>query len=54
MSEGIVNAPLTSGEPIITCRDVNKWFGEFHVLRDISVEVALQEVVVVIPPCSVG
>ena len=54
MSEGIVNAPLTSGEPIITCRDVNKWFGEFHVLRDISVEVALQEVVVVIGPSGSG
>jgi hypothetical protein len=22
-------------EAIIICRNVNKWFGEFHVLRDI-------------------
>jgi general L-amino acid transport system ATP-binding protein len=43
-----------NGEPIIICRDVNKWFGEFHVLRDVSVEVAPQEVVVVIGPSGSG
>jgi general L-amino acid transport system ATP-binding protein len=29
-------------EPIIVCRSVNKWFGEFHVLRDMSVTVQPQ------------
>ncbi len=43
-----------TGEPMIICQDVNKWFGEFHVLRDISVEVALREVVVVIGPSGSG
>ncbi|MBL8154258.1 MAG: amino acid ABC transporter ATP-binding protein [Anaerolineae bacterium] len=43
-----------NSEPIILCRDVNKWFGEFHVLRDISVEVAPQEVVVIIGPSGSG
>lgn len=33
---------------------MNKWFGEFHVLRDISVEVAQREVVVVIGPSGSG
>jgi general L-amino acid transport system ATP-binding protein len=33
---------------------VNKWFGEFHVLRDVSVDVAPQEVVVVIGPSGSG
>ncbi len=43
-----------SDEPIIICKDVNKWFGEFHVLRDISVSVAQREVVVVIGPSGSG
>ncbi|RMF81908.1 MAG: amino acid ABC transporter ATP-binding protein [Chloroflexi bacterium] len=41
-------------EPIIICRDVNKWFGDFHVLRDVSLEVALQEVLVIIGPSGSG
>src|SRR4051812_7047319 len=43
-----------NAEPMIICQNVNKWFGEFHVLRDISVEVALREVVVVIGPSGSG
>jgi general L-amino acid transport system ATP-binding protein len=45
---------LLNEEPIIICRYVNKWFGEFHVLRDVSVEVYPQEVVVVIGPSGSG
>jgi general L-amino acid transport system ATP-binding protein len=41
-------------EPIILCRDVNKWFGDFHVLKDIDLEVAEREVVVVIGPSGSG
>ncbi len=44
----------SNGEPMIICRQINKWFGEFHVLRDVSVEVAPQEVVVVIGPSGSG
>jgi general L-amino acid transport system ATP-binding protein len=43
-----------SPEPIIVCRDVNKWFGNFHVLKDVSLEVKLQEVVVIIGPSGSG
>jgi general L-amino acid transport system ATP-binding protein len=43
-----------SPEPIIICRDVNKWFGNFHVLKDVSLEVKLQEVVVIIGPSGSG
>jgi general L-amino acid transport system ATP-binding protein len=43
-----------NGEPMISCQNVNKWFGEFHVLRDVSVDVAPQEVVVVIGPSGSG
>ncbi len=48
------NAVSASGEPIIHCKDVNKWFGEFHVLRDITVDIAPREVVVVIGPSGSG
>jgi general L-amino acid transport system ATP-binding protein len=45
---------ISAREPIIVCRAVNKWFGEFHVLRDVSVEVMTGEVVVVIGPSGSG
>ncbi len=48
------NEVTANGEPIIRCTNVNKWFGEFHVLRDITVDVAPQEVVVVIGPSGSG
>ncbi len=41
-------------EPIIICRKVNKWFGDFHVLKDITVEIFPQEVVVIIGPSGSG
>lgn len=40
--------------PIINCTNVNKWFGDFHVLRDINVMVMPQEVVVIIGPSGSG
>ena len=46
--------PTSSPEPIISCQRVNKWFGEFQVLRDVTVEIAPKEVVVVIGPSGSG
>jgi general L-amino acid transport system ATP-binding protein len=43
-----------NGEYIIELNDVNKWFGEFHVLKDINMKVKEQEVVVVIGPSGSG
>jgi general L-amino acid transport system ATP-binding protein len=43
-----------SPEPIIICRDVNKWFGNFHVLKDVSLEIQLREVLVIIGPSGSG
>jgi general L-amino acid transport system ATP-binding protein len=43
-----------SSEPIIICRDVNKWFGNFHVLKDVSLEIKPQEVLVIIGPSGSG
>ncbi|MCC6613803.1 MAG: amino acid ABC transporter ATP-binding protein [Anaerolineae bacterium] len=42
------------GEVIIECDSVNKWFGDFHVLKDISLKVREREVVVVIGPSGSG
>ncbi|TPQ17933.1 amino acid ABC transporter ATP-binding protein [Streptomyces sporangiiformans] len=41
-------------DPLIELRDVNKWFGELHVLRDINLTVGRGEVVVVIGPSGSG
>jgi glutamate transport system ATP-binding protein len=43
-----------AGEPLIELRDVNKHFGELHVLQDINLTVGRGEVVVVIGPSGSG
>jgi general L-amino acid transport system ATP-binding protein len=43
-----------NSEDIIICRDVHKWFGEFHVLRGISLSVQKGEVVVIFGPSGSG
>jgi general L-amino acid transport system ATP-binding protein len=39
---------------IIVMRDVNKWYGEYHALRDVNLSVKRKEVVVVIGPSGSG
>ncbi|MET9801046.1 amino acid ABC transporter ATP-binding protein [Streptomyces sp. NPDC006368] len=41
-------------DPLIELRDVNKYFGQLHVLQDISLTVGRGEVVVVIGPSGSG
>ncbi len=43
-----------TGEPIIQCEGVEKWFGRFQALRGIDLTVGRQEVVVVIGPSGSG
>ncbi|MFG2510974.1 amino acid ABC transporter ATP-binding protein [Streptomyces sp. NPDC048584] len=43
-----------AGEPLIELRDVNKYFGDLHVLQDIGLTVDRGEVVVVIGPSGSG
>ncbi len=43
-----------SHEPLIVLDSVNKWFGDLHVLRDVSLTVDRGEVVVVIGPSGSG
>ena len=42
------------GEKIIEIEGLNKWFGDFHVLKDIDMSVNRGEVVVVIGPSGSG
>ena len=41
-------------EEIIVCRDVHKWFDDFHVLRGINLTIKRGEVVVVFGPSGSG
>jgi glutamate transport system ATP-binding protein len=41
-------------QPLVAVEGVDKWFGDLHVLQDINLEVAPQEVVVVIGPSGSG
>ena len=45
---------VTKDEGIIICRDVQKWFGDFHVLRGISLTMKKGEVVVICGPSGSG
>ena len=44
----------TGDTPIIQCIDMNKWYGDFHALKDINMTVQEREVVVIIGPSGSG
>ena len=45
---------LSNAPSVITLRGVNKWFGQFHVLSDINLDVKLGEKIVVCGPSGSG
>lgn len=49
-----VRKDLSTAEDIIICRDVHKWFGQFHALRGINVTVKRGEVMVIFGPSGSG
>jgi glutamate transport system ATP-binding protein len=53
-SEQAPAARAGSGRPLVVLANVNKYFGELHVLRDINLSVGSGEVVVVIGPSGSG
>ena len=44
----------TSAEPIIQLQGVNKWYGQFHVLKDINLDVQQRERIVLCGPSGSG
>ena len=48
------NNVQSTADPIIICRDVHKWYGNYHALRGITMEVRRGEVVVVFGPSGSG
>ncbi len=47
-------APALTNEVAITIQDMNKWFGSFHVLRDINLTVYRGERIVICGPSGSG
>lgn len=45
---------MSPDQPIIQFQDVNKWYGAFHVLRDINLDIASGERIVVCGPSGSG
>ena len=50
----IGGVPRPETDVVVDARDVNKWFGRLHVLKDVSLQVKRQETVVVIGPSGSG
>ncbi|RYP86903.1 amino acid ABC transporter ATP-binding protein [Nocardioides guangzhouensis] len=48
------SAPTSSGQGLVVLSDVNKWYGELNVLKDIDLTVRKGEVIVVIGPSGAG
>jgi general L-amino acid transport system ATP-binding protein len=46
--------PGQAAEPVIQMQDVNKWFGQFHVLKDINLNVSQSERIVLCGPSGSG
>jgi general L-amino acid transport system ATP-binding protein len=46
--------PVSRTKPAVEIVDVHKWYGEFHVLRDINLEVARGERIVICGPSGGG
>lgn len=47
-------AVAADAKDIIICRDVHKWYGDFHALRGVSLTVKTGEVIVIIGPSGSG
>ena len=50
----IGGVPRPENDTVVDARDVNKWFGRLHVLKDVCLQVKRQETVVIIGPSGSG
>src|SRR5690625_3457966 len=53
-SSASTTTPKTIGEPLITVRGVNKFFGDFQALKDIDLDIRRREVVALIGASGSG
>ncbi len=51
---GRLDKGASTGQPLVSLTGVNKWFGDLHVLQDITLQIARGEVIVVIGPSGSG
>ncbi len=49
-----ISTTLTKTEEVIVCKNVQKWYGDFHALRGISLTVKKGEVIVILGPSGSG
>lgn len=54
MSSNPSESKIQTGEPIIRIQGLNKWYGQFHVLKEIDLEVAKGERIVICGPSGSG
>ena len=54
MSSNPSESKIQAWEPIIRIQSLNKWYGQFHVLKDIDLEVAKGERIVICGPSGSG
>lgn len=47
-------ATLTQMEEVIVCHNINKWYGDFQALKDVSLTVKAGEVIVILGPSGSG
>ena len=53
-TEDLAALPENSGNPVIEIEGLNKWYGSFHVLRDINLSVDQGERIVICGPSGSG
>ena len=53
-TNGTINGNGANGQPMIRLADVHKWYGEFHVLRALNLDVYKGQKVVVCGPSGSG
>jgi general L-amino acid transport system ATP-binding protein len=50
----VTNASIQENDNIIEIKEMHKWYGEFHVLKDINLDVKRQERIVICGPSGSG
>ena len=54
ITEVVNPTPVLEDEYIIQCNEVHKWYGDFHVLKGIDLDVTPGEVIVILGPSGSG